>query len=249
MELSRSRGQLFAGIDFARKNHLTVCWIFERVPWRPDLFLGLNGHLDRTQGEGDSHFPTFGEGAEGDRRGRRDPYVLITREVLVMRNISTPEQIAILRPRLQRVVRACVDYTGAGIGLGDFLVKQFGEFRPESHRHGKIELCQFTNGFKNELFPRLRAAFEHRSVLIPCSPAIREDLHAMQKVVSPSGGLAYRALGNSDGHSDRCTALALALRAAESQAVSQGVTIVRWKHRWAGDHTNVIRSLLRRECM
>jgi phage FluMu gp28-like protein len=25
-------GQLFAGIDFGRKHHLTVCWILERIP-------------------------------------------------------------------------------------------------------------------------------------------------------------------------------------------------------------------------
>src|SRR4029079_13304493 len=32
-ELPAARqGHLFAGIDFGRKNHLTVCWILERIP-------------------------------------------------------------------------------------------------------------------------------------------------------------------------------------------------------------------------
>jgi phage FluMu gp28-like protein len=164
--LSRCRGELFCGIDFGRKEHLTVCWTFERV-------------------------------AEE----------LWTREVLVLEGMTTPEQFAELKPRVQLARRVCLDATGAGVGLADLLEKEFG---------GKMERCYFTQPFKQELFPRLRAAFERGTVRIPSSEKIRDDLHGVRRVVSINGQLSYRAAETEDGHSDRCTALALAVRAAES---------------------------------
>ena len=140
--------------------------------------------------------------------------VLWTREVLALEKLSTPEQVEILRPRLAASQRACVDYTGSGVGLGDFLAKEFGLHDPAQHRCGKVELCQFTVGLKAELFSKLRMAFEQRAVRIPVSAAIREDLHGIQRMSSRQGQVSYRATHSEDGHSDRCTALALALRAA-----------------------------------
>lgn len=140
--------------------------------------------------------------------------VLWTREVLALEKMATPEQVEILRARLAKAERVCVDYTGAGVGLGDFLAREFGIYEPGAHRFGKIELCQFTSNLKNELFSKLRMAFENRALRVPMSPAVREDLHGVQRVVSASGQVSYRATHTVDGHSDRCTALALALRAA-----------------------------------
>jgi phage FluMu gp28-like protein len=90
----------------------------------------------------------------------------------------------------------------------------------------KVDLCQFTPGLKAELFPRLRTAFEQRIVRIPISREIREDLHAIQRTVTQSGQITYRAPQSADGHSDRTTALALALRAATSAPVSACATTV-----------------------
>jgi phage FluMu gp28-like protein len=140
--------------------------------------------------------------------------VLWTREVLVLDKMSTPEQVEILRTRLARAQRACLDYTGAGVGLGDYLAQEFGPIEPAQHRFGKIELCSFTAGLKAELFSKLRIAFENRALRVPSSSEIREDLHGVQRVASRGGQVSYRAAQSEDGHSDRCTALALALRAA-----------------------------------
>jgi phage FluMu gp28-like protein len=52
---------------------------------------------------------------------------------------------------------------------------------------------------------------------VPISIEIREDLHAMQQVIR-NGEYSYTAPRTAEGHSDRCTALALAVRAAASQA-------------------------------
>jgi phage FluMu gp28-like protein len=140
--------------------------------------------------------------------------LLVTREVLVLVNMSTPDQVNILRQRIARATRVCLDYTGPGIGFGDYLVKEFGEYDPEEHNFGKIEKCVFTTGFKRELFPKLRRRFEAPTkIRVPISRAIREDLHAMQQVVL-NGEYNYWAPRTREGHSDRCTACALMVRAA-----------------------------------
>lgn len=140
--------------------------------------------------------------------------ILWTREVLVLKNVSSPDQREILRSRIQRSTRTAFDYTGPGIGLGDELEKEFGRFKPEEHRFGKVELCVFTPKFKQDIFPKLRRAFEAPcKVRIPISRAVREDLHAMQQVVT-NGAYNYWAPHTREGHSDRCTGLALAVHSA-----------------------------------
>jgi phage FluMu gp28-like protein len=161
------------GIDFGRKQDLTVCWA--------DAVVG--------------------------------GLFAMTKEVLALARLPTPEQVEILRPRIRRATRVCLDYTGPGVGLGDYLVKEFGEWNPEAHQFGKIELVTFTNTVKVELFSKLRMAFEKRTVGIPVSREIREDLHSVARVATASGGVTYRAPHTPDGHADRATAKALAERA------------------------------------
>ena len=140
--------------------------------------------------------------------------VWITREVLVLRNMPAPEQEEILRSRIRKARRVCFDYTGPGIGLGDYLAKEFGRHDPGKHQFGRIELCTFTAKFKREIFPKLRRWFETPVRLrIPSSVEVREDLHAMSQTVR-NGEYSYSAPRTAEGHSDRCTALALAVRAA-----------------------------------
>jgi phage FluMu gp28-like protein len=149
-----------------------------------------------------------------------------TVEVLELEKMSTPGQVELLRPRLRQARRVCLDYTGAGIGLGDYLAKEFGEWNPSQHKFGKIELCAFTAGLKVEIFSKLRMGFEQRRVRVPVSRLIREDLHSVNRVSGMAGQISYRAPHTPDGHADRCTALALAWRAAAAApgpAASAGV--------------------------
>jgi phage FluMu gp28-like protein len=147
--------------------------------------------------------------------------ILWTREVLVLRTMSTPEQNKILEMRIKGSRRTCYDYTGPGIGFGDYAVKEFGvgEWKPEEHKFGRLELVKFTLEKKRSMFPSLRRKFEAPcKIRIPISRMVREDLHAVQQVVT-GGEYNYWAPRSREGHSDRCTALALAVRAAaESQA-------------------------------
>jgi phage FluMu gp28-like protein len=142
--------------------------------------------------------------------------VLHTREVIELRGVDTPGQVEIFRHRIARAQRVCIDYTGPGVGFGDLLAREFGEFKPDGHAYGRVELLTFTNPAKVDLFSKLRMAFENSRVRVPVSREIREDLHSMQRVGLAGGGVTYRAPHTADGHADRCTALALALRAAAS---------------------------------
>jgi phage FluMu gp28-like protein len=140
--------------------------------------------------------------------------ILWTREVLVLEKMDTPNQQELLRSRIKLCKRVSFDYTGPGVGLGDYLAKDFGQWVPVKHQFGKMDLCTFSKGFKREIFPKLRKKFEAPTkIRIPISRVIREDLHAMQQVVH-NGEYDYWAPRTREGHSDRCTAAALAVRAA-----------------------------------
>lgn len=138
--------------------------------------------------------------------------VLYTREVLVLVGMSHADQLSIIRARVAAASRCCMDYTGMGIGMGDMLVREFGEYKPEAHRFGRVELCTFSASFKREIFPKLREAMEGCRLRIPTDPALRTDLSAMQQECS-GGQFSYEAPRTKDGHSDRCTAAALCVRA------------------------------------
>jgi phage FluMu gp28-like protein len=140
--------------------------------------------------------------------------VLHTREVLELKRMSTPDQEKILIPRIEKCQRVCLDYTGSGTGLGDYLVEKFGEWKPDQDLFGKIELCQQTNSFQQDIYPKLKMAFEERRLRIPISRLIREDLHSVSRVTTQNGSISYKAPHTEDGHSDRCSALALAVRAS-----------------------------------
>jgi phage FluMu gp28-like protein len=137
----------------------------------------------------------------------------VTKEVLCLEKMSTPDQIDVLRPRIQKARRVALDYTGPGIGMGDYLVKEFGEWNPEKHQFGKVELVTMTNAMKVELYSKLRMSYEKRQQRIPSNPAIREDLHSVYRVVTPNGNVSYRAPHTEDGHADRMNAQALCCRA------------------------------------
>lgn len=152
--------------------------------------------------------------------------VMHTREVVVMRDMSTPAQIDLLRHRIQRAARVCLDYTGAGVGMGDYLAKEFGEWNEQQHRGGKVELCSYSAPFKVDIFTKFRMAFERRAIRIPIDRAIREDFHSLQRTVSNNGAVTYRAPHTEDGHSDRINAAALCIRASTAFAAPFGFTRV-----------------------
>ena len=155
-----------------------------------------------------------------------------SREVLEMRAMSTPDQIDLLRPRIKKVQRVALDYTGPGVGMGDYLVKEFGLWDPDHHKYGKIELMTFSQSSKVDLFSKLRMAFEDKKVRVPIDRTIREDLHSVCRVVSSNGAVSYRAPRSADGHADRATAKALAHRAANRMHTECRATVISDEEEW-----------------
>lgn len=201
VQAANANAPTFMGIDFGRQNDPTVAWTLQRIGG-----------------------------------------CLWTREVLVLEKTSTPDQERILADRVAACTRCAHDYTGPGIGLGDMLAEKHGRHDPAAHTFGKVELCTFTAAFKRELFPRLRRAFEASMpnaittgtkavpVRIPVSRVIREDLHQMQQIIT-GGQYNYWSPRTKNGHSDRCTALALAIRAAGDGLLAGGLQSVKQSRR------------------
>lgn len=111
--------------------------------------------------------------------------------------------------RASCIKRVCVDASGIGAMLAEELHRKVG---------GKVEECAINAPFKQEIMEDLRRSFQDRTVRIPISRAIREDLHSLQKKTTNAGNVRYLAPHSEDGHADRATALALALHAGK-QAV------------------------------
>lgn len=148
--------------------------------------------------------------------------VLQTREVVEFRGMSTPDQIDAMRHRINAARRVSLDYTGPGVGCGDYLVKEFGEYNPAQHKFGKIELVTFSNTVKVEVFSNLRVAFDALRVRVPINRVLREDLHSVNRVATATGMVTYRAPRNDDGHADRATGLGLMVRAGNDTSTTWG---------------------------
>ena len=134
--------------------------------------------------------------------------VLYTRMVVELKNMSKPDQEAVLWPVLANLDRCCFDYTGLGIGWGDDAQKKFGESR--------IELVTFSARVKETLAYPVRGKMEDKKLRIPYKPTIRSDLRAVTKETTAAGNIRFTAERSENGHADRFWALALAVCAAST---------------------------------
>lgn len=106
------------------------------------------------------------------------------------------------------IKKLCIDSTGIGSQLSEELYKMFGS---------KVEQCPFSVSMKQELFVGMQIMFQKGSIWIPADTKesnLSKDICSIQKTYSRAGNLSFFAPSNSDGHSDRATALALAIRAS-----------------------------------
>ena len=136
--------------------------------------------------------------------------LLWTRGLLVLEKLPFADQLSQILPIARHATCMCVDATGIGAMLAEELIRFIG-----SHR---IHPCVFTAPFKEEIFLRMRHAFEDRRVRIPASRVVREELHSLQRVSTATGHIRFIATRTEEGHCDRATALALALHAARYEA-------------------------------
>ena len=133
-----------------------------------------------------------------------------------LRKMPFADQLAILcdKARASRVRGVCIDSTGIGAMLAEEAVRKVGS---------KVQPVQFTVQSKGEMYGLMRRRFEERSIRVPVDRDLREDLHAVQRLVSTGGNVTYSAPRNADGHSDRAAALALCCLAAKSEGITKPV--------------------------
>ena len=135
--------------------------------------------------------------------------VLAVVDVTDLRRMPFADQLDVLTAKASapRVRGVRIDSTGIGAMLAEEATKRLGP---------KCQGVQFTVASKGQMYGLMRRRFEERSIRIPVARDLREDLHAVQRVVSTGGNVTYSAPRNADGHSDRAAALALCCLAAKS---------------------------------
>jgi len=116
---------------------------------------------------------------------------------------------------LPQLKRACIDDTGMGAQLAERARERFG---------WKVEPVRFTAPKKEELAFALRRDFEDRCLRIPNDDALRADLRALKKEITPTGKLRF--IGEvENSHCDRTWAKALRQHSARKRA-SAGCIII-----------------------
>ena len=134
-----------------------------------------------------------------------------TREIIARKRISFAEQDALLDEvvRKYNTIRICIDQTGMGEKPVEDAKRRYGELR--------VEGVLFTQSNKLTLATIGKEAFEDKKIRIPLGDAnLRNDLHKLQKVTSPTGAPRFLADSDSNGHADRTWACFLALNATHT---------------------------------
>lgn len=134
--------------------------------------------------------------------------VFWTREIRTLKRASFAEQDAAIAELFETydVRRMCIDQTGMGERSTEEYRRKYGS---------RIEGVLFTQSNKQILAGIGKQAFEDKKIRIPQgNDAVRNDLHKLKKIVSPTGGIRFDADRDSAGHADRTWACFLALNAA-----------------------------------
>jgi len=140
---------------------------------------------------------------------------LFTRRKIELHNETFDEQERQLYEllALPNLRRCCIDASGLGRQFAERAEQKFGTY--------KVEGVTFTGPVKEELAYPLRAAFEDKTLRVPCDEFVRADLRAVKKETTASGNIRFTADRGKNGHSDRFWALALAVHAGKSPESNQ----------------------------
>ena len=135
--------------------------------------------------------------------------LFITRWLYAIQAEEFPKQdkkISAVLMDLPNLRRLCVDYTGMGIGLTEYLQEKFGTTR--------VEGVTLTANVKETLAFRMKKMLEDLSFLIPADQEIYDDFQLVKKVVTTAGNIRLPADTKNDSHADRFWGAALSLEAA-----------------------------------
>ncbi len=151
---------------------------------------------------------------------RRDLYVVVAleqvgpelwlREIEAHRDLPFVDQDRILDRMVERYdpVRIAMDQTG----MGERSVEE------AQRRHGalRVEGVLLTSPRRLDVATALRQAVQDHALRIPPDPLLRDDLYAIKAQSSATGAPRLVDEGDTDGHSDRFWAIALATASART---------------------------------
>ncbi len=122
-------------------------------------------------------------------------------------NLSFPEQQEITNKLLKGlpIFRACIDCTGMGAPLYDYLKKDFGD---------RVEGVTFTLQSKEALAMGVKFGLERLEFELENDKAFHSQIHSIKRIPSAGGNFRYDAERNETGHADSFWAFALANNAA-----------------------------------
>jgi len=130
----------------------------------------------------------------------------ISRAVMNLAKQPFGVQERVLHALLRLCRRACIDKTGIGEQLAEKAIELFGESR--------VEGVDFTPANKEALAGGLKTSFEDRRDRIPADQQIRQALHAVKRLSTPTGHFRFDAeRSEQTGHADHFWGKALAVMA------------------------------------
>lgn len=136
------------------------------------------------------------------------PSLFVTRHIMAVQGESFVKQNKVFSkiiadlPTLRRV---CIDQTGMGIGLTDFLQDKWGS---------RIEGVTFTATNKEVMGFRLKRQLGDGSFMIPYDTVIFDDFQLVKQDITATGNIRLSAGTKDDSHADRFWGAALAAEAA-----------------------------------
>ncbi len=153
--------------------------------------------------------------------------VFYVRGMLRMRDMRLPDQelrLKELRQQCRQVRQICIDMTGLGLGLFEYVQRTMGEhmvsginfsssvsatkvIREEGRNREKVRVTE-------AMAMEVLRVYEDRRIRQPRDWQLREDLRRPGKVTTPAGRVSIAATRDGAGHADHFWSLALALEAA-----------------------------------
>ncbi|MGH3430874.1 MAG: terminase large subunit domain-containing protein [Mycobacteriales bacterium] len=126
-----------------------------------------------------------------------------TRGVIEMKDMPTPDQMAIARRLMKRIRRLVIDKTSMGLSMFEQLEREFGGSR--------VEGVHFTLQTKEALAVQGKRRMEEGRVRLPDSDMIRNSFRSVKKTVTATGNARFDAEHDEKyGHADHWWAYCLA---------------------------------------
>ena len=106
-----------------------------------------------------------------------------------------------------KVKKVCIERNGLGIALAEQLSKRY---------YDKVIPFDTTSSSKGLVVERLAGWIAQERLTLPCDADVKEDILAMQRIVTPTGKIGYEGR-TATSHCDAFMSLAFSLHAAENE--------------------------------